>query len=87
MNKALLLLLLFTPPTSHWVKQKDSYRIHWQYVNVYGNVLGEYYQPYPNSGLPVPAEPKYTASCYEGHPVELTTEQEARDYVLRCPVW
>jgi hypothetical protein len=87
MKKALLLLLLFAPPRSHWVKQKDSYRIHWLYVNGYGNVLGEYYQPYPNSGLPVPVQPKYTASCYEGHPVEFTTEQEARDYVLRCPVW
>lgn len=87
MNKALLLLLLFVPPTSRWVKEKDSYRVHWRHVNVYGNTLGEYYQPYPNSGLAVPVDPKFTAICYDGHPVEFAGEQEARDYVLRCPSW
>lgn len=87
MFKVLLLaFVFFAPQTARWVKQKDSYRIHWLYVNTYGNTLGDYFQPYPNSGLPV-VEPKYTANCSEGQPVEFKTEQEARDYVLRCPLW
>jgi len=87
MKKSLLVLLLFTPPGPHWVKQKDDYRIHWLYVNRYGNVLGDYFPPYPNTGTKAPEQPKFTAKCYEGHPVEFAAEQEARNYVLRCPVW
>jgi len=48
-------------------------------MNRYGNVLGDYYQPI--------ADAKVTAHCYEGKPVEFSTEQAAREYVLRCPIW
>jgi hypothetical protein len=77
--KTALLLLLFVSSNLHWVKQKDSYRVHWLYMNRYGNVLGDYYQPI--------ADAKVTAHCYEGKPVEFSTEQAAREYVLRCPIW
>jgi len=48
-------------------------------MNRYGNVLGDYYQPI--------ADAKVTAHCYESKPVEFATEQAAREYVLRCPLW
>jgi hypothetical protein len=93
----LLLLLLFTPKGPHWIKVKDGYRIHLVYVTQYGNEIGNYYQPYKQSGQDKQtgqdkqigqanaATNPFTAQCWEGKPVEFASEQEAKEYVLHCP--
>jgi len=82
--KALLLLIL-AAAGNHWVKIKDSYKTHRLYVTHYGNEIGGYYQPFPNSFERNPKPVPFTAQCYAGKPAELATEQEAIDFVIACP--
>lgn len=88
MRFALLFLLLSSVPSSfHWTTTHDVYRVHQRYVNSYGNVMGEYFQPKPNSHqFPVQSNP-ITAQCYDGPPHEFSSEAEAKAFVSACPLW
>jgi hypothetical protein len=79
----LALLFLF----AHWITERDAYRVHRQYVNPYGNVMGGYYQPRSPRYQPTPKAEPYTAYCYEFAPVEVATEAQAVEYVEHCPLW
>lgn len=71
----------------HWIGVKDAYRVHRVYVNHYGNVIGDYYQPKPPSFQPHETPQAFTAQCADGKPVDFAAESEAKTYIEHCPVW
>ena len=79
-----LLLVLIAPLPNHWIKLKDSYRVHAYYVNHYGNLIGSYYQPPKPSAESTRLVP-FTAQCLDGKQVELETEAAAKGFVEACP--
>ena len=79
-----LLFMLIAPHGNHWIKLKDSYRVHAYYVDHYGNLIGSYYQPPKPSKESKRAVP-FTAQCLEGKQVELETEIAAKGFVESCP--
>lgn len=68
---------VLSQPATKWVNAKDGFRAHWYYVGVYGSLIGEYYQQWPDS--------KFVAQC-DGSVTQhqFVTEFEARNYVERC---
>ena len=83
--KLLLLLAMFSAEY-RWVKVKPtSYQVDERYVNFYGNVMGGYYQPHEPTHQAVKVANPFTASCWDGAPVEMASEEAARAFVMACP--
>ena len=82
--RTLLVFALAASAGSHWMRVKDSYPIHWVYLTYYGTEIGSYYRP-PKASRTDTKDPPFTAQCREGKPVEFPTENEARNFVLKCP--
>jgi hypothetical protein len=82
-TKLLLIFVFFSD--RHWVTVKDSYMVHKRFVNHYGLVIGDYYQPHPWSWQPAEVLMPFTAQCYEKVPIDFNTELEATNFVLDCP--
>jgi hypothetical protein len=87
MLKLLLLMFAVNASGNHWVKVKDSNRVHAYYETHYGNVIGSYYLPLKASHQNPPEPDRYTVQCAEGKPSEVATEEAAKAFVMACPAF